>query len=377
MSRQPDCTEPTECAGRDALKTLPRQGLIGPGPPIVTIELDLALDEEMSMAIRVATVGAMALAVPVMSCRGLEGADEGVEADTAAGRDGASDGVDPQLIPVDTLPVSGVVISEIMYHPAHEQADVENHEFVELHNRGSRDVALGGWTISSKQGVAFTFPSDARLSPGEYAVVAKNKQMLTGVYMLASSKVFGDYQGELGNRKDTVILADGSGKPVDAVAYGDSFPWPMSADALGVGDDWLPPDKSLSTHKYKGCSLERISLDGPPGSSSWPANWESSPIDGATPGMANRSAGAMLPIVEECSTCPGGAGLILRSGQPAKIRARFSSFASVSDVELEYFVDDLVKAGIPTKLLPMAMEADGGYSVTLPDALKDNDMVRY
>src|SRR5262249_46038927 len=155
---------------------------------------------------------------------------------------------------------------------------------------------------------------------------------------------FGDYQGELGNGKDTLTLADGGGKPVDRVDYTDTFPWPMAADALGRYTDWLPAELlPITKHQYKGCSLERISVDGPPGSAPWAANWEASPVDGATPGQRNRAAGPLLPMVEEVTVGPDGTpGGFLRSTDKLAIRARFSSFAAVSNVRVEYYRDDLV-----------------------------------
>ncbi|HZN57989.1 MAG TPA: lamin tail domain-containing protein, partial [Planctomycetota bacterium] len=48
-----------------------------------------------------------------------------------------------------------VVVSEVNYHPfgVHEPT----FEFIELHNRGSSPVNLGGWSF--RQGIGFTFPA--------------------------------------------------------------------------------------------------------------------------------------------------------------------------------------------------------------------------
>ena len=52
----------------------------------------------------------------------------------------------------------------------------------------------------------------------------------------------------------------------DSVTYDDEFPWPIGADALGAGDDWLgllPTPISTAPHQYRGRSLERVSFDVP------------------------------------------------------------------------------------------------------------------
>src|SRR5262245_8922502 len=51
-----------------------------------------------------------------------------------------------------------VVITEIMYHPAYEQADHDNHEFIEIYNRSKAPVMLERWKLSGgTNGIAFTF----------------------------------------------------------------------------------------------------------------------------------------------------------------------------------------------------------------------------
>src|SRR5262245_26603415 len=99
--------------------------------------------------------------------------------------------------------------------------------------------------------------------------------------------------------------------PVDTVAYDDDFPWPIGADALGAGEDWLPDDqKPLARHQFMGRSLERLDADF---ASQTPANWEASALDGATPGKANSAARAVVPIVEsQGATTIAGSGALIR-----------------------------------------------------------------
>ena len=53
-----------------------------------------------------------------------------------------------------------VVINEVMYHAPD---DLDDLQYVELHNAGDQPVDLGGWAI--KKGVKFKFPSGTRIEP--------------------------------------------------------------------------------------------------------------------------------------------------------------------------------------------------------------------
>jgi hypothetical protein len=271
-----------------------------------------------------------------------------------------------------------VVISEIMYHPVDETTDEEVHEFVELHNRSGKAVDLGGWKLDSdKGGVSFAFPAGVSIAAGQYRVVAKNRQALAAVkkYGLAQADLLGDYAGELDNGGATLSLRDPDGKVVDGVKYSDQFPWPIAADALGVGEDWLPAaDRPLVNHRYMGRSLERVSADWMAGT---PANWEASPLDGATPGRASSVAGPVLPVAELAgAVAEDTQETLIRSNQKIAFRARFSAFAPVSDVQLEYFVDDIAAAGEPTTTAPMTAGSDGVFAATL-GPFKDSTLVRW
>src|SRR5439155_86851 len=121
----------------------------------------------------------------VVSCLGLGAAcTAGVTGGSATSQDAGAAAV--------VVTDGQVLINEIMYHPVSEQADQENHEFVELYNRGPTDAALGAWTLAADNGMKFIFPDGAVLKAGGYAVVAKNRQMLASVYGLDPASVFGD-----------------------------------------------------------------------------------------------------------------------------------------------------------------------------------------
>ena len=235
-----------------------------------------------------------------------------------------------------------VLISEIMYHPVLEDDLVDNHEFVELYSLEDNDVDLSGWRLS---GSGFLFPPGSSISAGEYVVVAKNPSALIAEYGLAPSLVLGGYPGVLDNGGEKLALIGAGGQGIDSVSYDDDAPWPIGADALGAGESWL--DASLlpiEDHRYRGHSLERVSFNVASGEIS---NWTPSPLDGPTPGAINagtrptpRPVVADLDVVGSDPDDP-----LVRSGETVTVRALFSPPGLTSDVELEYFVDDVAIEG--------------------------------
>jgi hypothetical protein len=266
-----------------------------------------------------------------------------------------------------------VVISELMYHAVLDDGPSESHEFVELQNRRAEEVDLGGWSLGG--GIRFRFPAGTRLPANGFLVVAKDRQKLVAdvpAYHLDAGQVLGDYDGELDNGGERIVLADAAGEAVDQVAYDDAFPWPVSADALGAGEDWLGPELlPLEKHRFMGRSLERISPAEP---GTLAANWLASPVDGATPGRPNTFTGPLPPMVATLSITPERSGaLIVRSGEAAVVRASFSK--PVSSPQVEYFLDDLERDDEPRQTAPLEPAGDH-FEATLPGQIAGS-IVRY
>ncbi|HKS38498.1 MAG TPA: lamin tail domain-containing protein, partial [Verrucomicrobiae bacterium] len=98
--------------------------------------------------------------------------------------------------------VSQVVINELMYHPITEDSD---DEYVELYNRGPGAVNLAGWQLA--EGIRFTFDGNVVIAPGAYLVVARNAARLSTNYPnLSTNNTFGDFEGNLSDRGETVAL---------------------------------------------------------------------------------------------------------------------------------------------------------------------------
>jgi hypothetical protein len=266
------------------------------------------------------------------------------------------------------------VISEIMYHPVLEEAAVDNHEFIELANRTDRAIDLTGYQIAG--GVRYTLPAGATIAPHGFVVLARNRELLLRdlpSYRLEASAVYGDYQGELDNDRDQIVLLDAAGAKLDEVFYDDSFPWPTGPDALGAADDFLDPALlPLDRHRFTGHSLERFSLDRAP----TVENWGASPLDRPTPGRANTAAGTPPALVLDLTAAPDRAGgHLIRAADQVRIKAAISS-GTFSDPRVEYFVDAIEAGDEPRRESPLQRGSGSELLARLP-AQPAGSIVRY
>ncbi len=192
------------------------------------------------------------------------------------GRHAISTG-DIQVVPLtnptpdapNSSPVAGpLVVTELMYHPSAFQP-----EFIEIQNRSSQPVSLGGAEVT---GVGFVFEGNTPdLLPNEVIILTEiDPETFRETYNVpAAVAVYGPYPGKLDNGGENlrIRLPEDSGIPNtppllvanDTVIYSDDNPWPASADGLGY-------------------SLERILLQGYGGE---PTNWSASASPGGSPGL--------------------------------------------------------------------------------------------
>lgn len=294
-------------------------------------------------------------------------------------------GPEPECPP--SIPVRPrLLISEIHYHPVLEEALVEHHEYVELHNGESTALELEGYRLGG--GIDFVFPAGASIPPGGQVVVAKNRDRLLEVteYDLDPAIVFGDYDRELDNGGDKVVLIGPEGQGIEVVNYDDDFPWPLAADALGAGRSWLPADLlPLEDHRYRGHSLERVNLD-LPANLVW--NWDVSPLDGMTPGKPNASARevprTIVRDVDVDPAIPVAGDSRIRQDQDVRITVEFFPSSFRGEASIEWFVDDLAAADEPRDIVPLTDDGQAGdlvagdrlFSAVLP-AQSENSIVRY
>ena len=146
-----------------------------------------------------------------------------------------------------------IVISEIMYAPI---SGDDNDEYIELYNKGTNPVDLGGWRFLD--GISFVIPSNTVIAAGGYLVVARNAaQILSNYANLAPAQVVGDYGGVLRNSGERVALAmpeiqvslNNQGQPVtntiypvvNEVTYGTSERWGIWANGGGSSLELADP----------------------------------------------------------------------------------------------------------------------------------------
>lgn len=151
-------------------------------------------------------------------------------------------GLSTLLVPA-ALWSQSVVINEIHYD---EDDPTVHSEFIELHNPGASEVAMGGWYFSD--GVPFVFPAGTVLGPGGYLVVGEDPATLQAKWNVAGASVFSwntgvtpPVYGRLRNTGDTLVLRTAGGAKVDEVSYSLGFPWPTVGDPPNFSIELIHP----------------------------------------------------------------------------------------------------------------------------------------
>ena len=122
---------------------------------------------------------------------------------------------------------TGLVISEIMYHPA-PRADGRVLEFIELFNANPFSEDISGYRLSGD--VDFTFPTGTVMAGGGFLVVARLPQDMQAVYGL--NGVLGPYTNTL-KSSGTVRLRNNRDAIYLEINYDNKPPWPVAADGAG------------------------------------------------------------------------------------------------------------------------------------------------
>jgi regulation of enolase protein 1 (concanavalin A-like superfamily) len=123
---------------------------------------------------------------------------------------------------------TGLILSEIMYHPA-ARADGKELEFVEIMNTQPWPEDISGFRLSGA--VEFTFAPGTILGAGAILVVAKAPADLTSVHGISNAA--GPYTGALQNGSGTVRLRNRLDAVLLEANYSGNAPFPASADGAG------------------------------------------------------------------------------------------------------------------------------------------------
>ncbi|HNS21940.1 MAG TPA: lamin tail domain-containing protein [Sedimentisphaerales bacterium] len=281
-------------------------------------------------------------------------------------------------------PRTGVVFAadgagaSIVINELHTNPDVKTElvEFVELHNFGTADADLSGWSFV--EGVLYSFPEGTTLAAGGFLVVAQDPDQLMAKYgadrvPLPAGSVFGPYAGGLDGEGERVVLCDASGAVVDEVDYQLGFPWPTVGDAV--------PETSPGT----GPSLQ---LMNPRSDNDLGGSWRSAY---PTPCEANRVfVENVPPRVRQVNHLPRQP----QGGQVVTVTAKITDDQWIPEVTLRYQVvtpgDYIAKTDLrydaewtsikmhDNGLLGDARAGDGIYSVQIPaEAQVHRNLVRY
>jgi hypothetical protein len=157
-----------------------------------------------------------------------------------------------------------IVINEIMYHfppnPSGGGAGVTDNpeEWIELHNKGTTAVDLGGWSL---EGVNFVFPTGTALPAGGYLVVARNAGALAQKWPEQAARIVGNFTGSLSNSGERVALIDAAGNPADEIRYATSGSWPASPDGGGASLELRDPRTDRNNGHAWSASDEANDLD--------------------------------------------------------------------------------------------------------------------
>ena len=125
---------------------------------------------------------------------------------------------------------SRLIATEIMYNPpGNGDVSGDEYEFLELQNRGTLPLDLGGYSFTA--GIQATFSNGVAIPPGGFLLLARNPARIRERYSGVTVDV--PYLGKLDNGGETLTLSHPLGQAVWSVAYGDSGTWPRTPDGLG------------------------------------------------------------------------------------------------------------------------------------------------
>lgn len=223
-----------------------------------------------------------------------------------------------------------VIINEIMYNPA---SNIDNDEFLELHNTTNAPIDLNGWCFN--QGVTLCFASTTVLAAHGYGVVSPNAARTLATYGVTT---IGTYTGKLDNGGERVTLVDGSTQVVNSLEYDDVSPWPTSPDGGGPSLELKDPqlDNSLA------------------------ASWGAS-LDAPTPGQENSYLNISLPGITTVSD-PNS----VQAANSVNITAHITDANSVSLVYKINFDSDVTIPMFDDGAHNDSAANDGIYGASIP-----------
>ena len=180
--------------------------------------------------------------------------------------------------------VDDIVINEIMYAPI---SGLSDDQYVELYNKGTNTVDLGGWRFTA--GIDYTFSNTVPLAPGGYLVVAKNAARLRASYPnLNVNNTLGDYQGKLSGKGERLALA----RP--DISYTTNLQGQVQTKTLYVVVDEVTYGAGGKWGHWAHGGGSSLELTDPRSNHRLPSNWADSDETAKAPWTTLETTGAML-----------------------------------------------------------------------------------
>ena len=151
-----------------------------------------------------------------------------------------------------------LTVSEIMYNPATHPDD----EFIEVQSIGAQTIDLTGCAFTT--GIDYLFANGTTLTPGARMVILKAQ------FLNASA---------LSNGGERIVLSGPGGGIIKDFKYGDSAPWPASADGLGRSLVLIAPRANPELND--------------------PFNWRPSTTNGGNPGTSDALPAPANPLGDD------------------------------------------------------------------------------
>ena len=271
---------------------------------------------------------------------------------------------------------AGIIISEIMYHPGHNELTFEPEplelEYIELLNTGTSLVDLGGWRFVD--GVEFELPANTMIGANGRMVIAANTAAFSTKYPAVTNFV-GGWLGKLSNSGERITLVNSMGTVIDSVDYYDQGDWGQRE--LGPVDHnhrgWTWSD----SHDGGGESLEVVCSSMP---NTYGQNWKASTTGQGTPGTTNSvSASDAAPIILDAKhqpAIPGSSDLVVVTSEVIDPDIAGVSVTLHWRVDTSVYVKSEYPTYIPASYTTIAMlddglngdgqAGDGIYGATIP-----------
>ena len=200
-------------------------------------------------------------------------------------------------------------VTELHYHPpdlisGSDTTFGQDLEFIEFKNIGNNSVNLGGVVVDSA--VRYVFPENILLPPRQFYVLASKPKKFYNFYGMVPS---GNFQGNLSNTGEELLVNDPSGEEIMNFIYDDSSPWPTNADGEGY---------SLSSAE--------VNPSGSPGDFSY---WTLSVVKDGTPFADN-----VKPVVEPPVTGNSGSLSVYPNPTTGPVTVLLDTEETVSSMDL-------------------------------------------